>query len=292
MRSQVDITAEIARRQHGRVARQQLLAAGVDAPRIRRWVAGGRLRLVHRGVYAVGHDAPSWRADYMAAVLALGPGAAISYRAATRLLSLRRGPAPRPEVTVPSTAERRRPGVVVHRVGTLDRHDVAMVDGIPVTTVPRTLLDLASTTTPEELTRLCHEAWIHHRTTPDHIDACIHRNPTKKSAAKLRRAQRADVLLSDLERRFVTLLRRHDLPRPRTNIDHNHDKVDCHWPAHDLTIELLSYRFHATRRAFETDVARRRRSNHVAYTYGDVVERPRQTADEVAALLAACQLSA
>jgi hypothetical protein len=91
---------------------------------------------------------------------------------------------------------------------------------------------------------------------PRHIEACIARNPTKPGAAKLERAHSADVLLSDLEHRFVTLLRHHGLPRPRTNI------------------------------------ARRRRSNHVAYTYGDVVERPAQTADEVGALLAACQLSA
>jgi hypothetical protein len=293
MRSLFDISVDLARQQHGRVARRQLLEAGVDPFRIRRWLADGRLRAVHRGVYAVGHDAPSWHGDYMAAVLACGPGAVVSHRAAARLLGLlRRVAAPRPEVTVPSTAERRRPGITVHRVARLDRHDVAVFDGIPVTTVPRTLLDLAPSTAPEDLTRLCHEAWVHHRTTPHHIDACIRRNPCKKSAAKLRRAQRADVLLSDLESRFVTLLRRHGLPEPRTNIDHNADKVDCHWPAEKLTIELLSYRFHATRQAFEADVARRRRSNHVAYTYGDVVERPRQTADEVGALLVACQLSA
>jgi hypothetical protein len=292
MRGEFDIVAGIARRQHGRVARRQLLAEGVDGRRIDRWVADGRLRVVHRGVYAVGHEAPSWRGDYMAAVLACGPAAAISYRAAAHLLSLRRGRPPRPEVTVASTAERRRPGIVVHRVGELDRLDVAVVDGIPVTTVPRTLLDLAPSTAPEDLTRLCHEAWIHHRTSPAHVDACIARNPTKKGAAKLRRAQRADVLLSDLEHRFVALLKRHHLPKPRTNIDHNADKVDCHWPRHGLTIELLSYRFHGTRQAFEADVARRRRSNHVAYTYGDVVERAGQTADEVGALLAACQLSA
>jgi hypothetical protein len=158
--------------------------------------------------------------------------------------------------------------------------------------LPATLLDLAPTTPPEELTRLCHEAWIHHRMRPRHIEACIARNPTKPGAAKLRRAQSSDVLLSDLEHRFLALLQAHHLPRPRTNIDHHNDKVDCHWPAQNLTIELVSYRYHATRHAFEQDVARRRRSRHVAFTYGDVVERAAQTADEVGALLAACQLSA
>jgi hypothetical protein len=88
-----------------------------------------------------------------------------------------------------------------------------------------------------------------------------------------------------LEDAFVAMLASHGLPVPRTNIDHRGDKVDCHWPAVGLTIELLSYRFHGSRRAFEADVARRRRSNHLAYTYGDVVERPTRTVAELAALL-------
>ncbi len=167
-----------------------------------------------------------------------------------------------------------------------EHHGVYAV-GIPITTVPRTLLDLAPTLTREQLTRACHEAWVHHRTTPEHIEACIARNPHKPGAAKLREAQSGDVLLSDLERRFVTLLRSHGLPLPRTNIDLAGDKVDCHWPALNVTIELHSYRCHATRHAFETDLARRRRSNHTPFSYGDVVERPRQTIAELRALLSA-----
>jgi hypothetical protein len=228
----------------------------------------------------------------MAAVLACGEGAVLSHRPAAYELGLLRGAPPPPEVTVPTTAERRRPGIVIHRVKALHPLDASTLGHIPVTTVPRILLDLAPTTTPTQLTQMCHEAWIHHRTTPGQIEACIARNPYKPAAAKLRRAQSADVTLSDLEDRFAQLLRAHHLPLPRTNIDHHGDKVDCHWPDHDLTIELLSYRFHGSRRAFEADVARRRRSNHIAYTYGDVFERPAQTAAEVRALLAACQLSA
>jgi len=93
------------------------------------------------------------------------------------------------------------------------------------------------------------------------------------------------VTLSELERGFLKLLRAHGLPRPRTNIDHLGDKVDCHWPQLGLTLELLSYRFHASRAAFEQDVARRRRSNHVAYTYGDVFERAGQTIADLRARL-------
>jgi hypothetical protein len=277
--------AWIAGRQHGRVARRQLLAAGIDAKQIDRWLADGRLRRVHDGVYAVGHTAPSTDADYMAAVLAGGPGAALSHRAAAHKLRLLRGAPPPPEVTVPTTAQRRRPGIVIHRVKHLHVLDHATEDNIAITIVPRILLDLAPSTPPNELARLCHEAWVHHNCGPDKVEACIARNPNKPGAAKLRRALGSDITLSFLEDAFLKLLDHHDLPRPRTNIDHNVDKVDCHWPHLALTIELLGYRFHATRQAFEHDVARRRRSSHIAYTYGDVVERGAATISELRPLL-------
>jgi len=241
---------------------------------------------VHIGVYAVGHAAPSLRGDYMAAVLAGGEGAVVSHRAAAHLLRLGSGAPPPPEVTVPTTAWRRRPGVVIHRVAELHVLDASTLDGIPITIVPRTLLDLAPRLAPAELARACHEAWIHHRTTPHQIEACIARNPRKPGARKLRRALGADVTLSALEDGFLALLDAHELPRPRTNVDRHGDKVDCHWPDHGLMVELLSYRFHGTRHAFEADVARRRRSNHLAYTYGDVFEHATRTAAELARLLA------
>ena len=159
-----------------------------------------------------------------------------------------------------------------------------MLDGVPITTVPRVLLDLAPRSAPGNLTRMCHEAWIHHHTTPGQIAACVARNPHKPGATKLRRAHGADVLLSHLENGFKALLRRSGLPPPRTNIDVDGDKVDCHWPALGLTVELHSWRYHATRQAFETDLARRRRSKHLAYSYGDVFERGPQTAAELAGI--------
>jgi hypothetical protein len=286
MPGQFAIVVGIACRQHGRVCREQLLAAGVDGKRIDRWLGDSRLTLVHRGVYAVGHQAPSLRGDYMAAVLACGEGAVLSHRAATQILRLLPGVAAPPEVTVPTLAGRQRPGIVIHRVkALLHPRDVAIVDGIPITTVPRALLDMAPSLEPRELTRACHEAWIRHRTSPRDVEACIARNPKKHGGAKLRTALGSDATLSKLEDGFLALLHAHGLPRPRTNIDHHGDKVDCHWPQLGLTVELLSFRFHGTRRAFETDVARRRRSNHIAYTWGDVFERPHETIAELAATM-------
>jgi hypothetical protein len=284
MRSSFDTAGRIAARQHGRVSRAQLLAAGVTSSQIARWLADGRLRRIHVGVYAVGHVAHSVRGDYMAAVLACGlEGAALSHRAAAHLLQIHSSRrTPRLEVTVASTAGRGRPGIAIHRVRRLHPLDRWIVDHIPVTGVERTLLDMAPLLSAPDLGRACHEAWVHHRTTPKKVAACMQRNPHRPGAGKLRLAVAGDVTLSVLEDGFVALLRRHAMPLPRTNVDHAGDKVDCHWPQIGLTVELLSYGFHASRHAFEADVARRRRSNHLAFTYGDVFERASQTAAELA----------
>ena len=280
-----DTIALVAGSQHGRITHEQLRACGLTRDQIKGYRERGFLRPRHVGVYAVGHEAPSQHAELMAAVLACGGGAAASHRSAGHALGIVPVRPPLPEVTVPTTAGAERKGIRIHRVSDLDPRDVMRHVGIPITIVPRVLLDLAPVLTPTELTRACHEAWVRHRTTPAQVEACIARNPTKKGAGKLRRALGADVTLSMLEDGFIDLLDRHDIPRPRTNVDVEGDKVDCHWPAHGLTVELLGYRFHASRQAFEQDVARRRRSNHVAYTYGDVFERADETAAELIALL-------
>ncbi len=173
----------------------------------------------------------------------------------------------------------------------LHPYDVTVHEGIPITSVPRVLLDMAPRLSPAKLGRACHEAWVHHNTTPAHVEACIARNPNKPGIAKLRYALGSDVTLSDLEDAFLALLARTGLPLPRTNIDHKGDKVDCHWSEHGFTVELLSFRFHATREGFEKDVSRRRRSQHVPYTYGDVVERGDATAADLRQRLAFTRLA-
>ena len=277
--------ARIASGYHGRVSRAQLLAAGVDPDRIKRWIRDGRLRPVHKGVYAVGHTAPSVLARYAGAVLASGDGARLSHFADAHVLRLLKGPPPRPEVSVPTTAHRRRPGIIIRRVREIPAQDTGTLHGIPILSVARTLLDLAARLTAQQLTRACHEAWHRHGTSPDDIERCIARNPHKKGISKLRRALGADDVLSPLETGFLRLMCEYALPPPRTNIDVAGDKVDCHWPEHDLTVELHSYRFHATRQAFENDIARRRRSGHLPFSYGDVFDRGPQTAGEIASRL-------
>src|SRR3954454_2895885 len=135
------VIARLATSQYGVVTRAQLLRAGVTTHEIRGRVRTGALLCVHRGVYRAGHRAPSVEADYLAAVLACGAGARLSGRAAAHLLGLLKGRAPKPEVTAPR--QRQVPGVRVRR-GRIDPIDRATHRGIPVTAVPRTLIDLAA----------------------------------------------------------------------------------------------------------------------------------------------------
>src|SRR5215211_1209025 len=134
--------ARIASGAHGVVTRAQLLDAGVTAKQIRRRVAAGSLIRVHPGVYRAGHRAPSTEASYLAAVLAAGDDAVVSGLAAAHLWELVKGAAPSPEVA--SLTERRIQGVRTHRCRFLNASDVAAVRGIPVTSVSRTLVDIAA----------------------------------------------------------------------------------------------------------------------------------------------------
>lgn len=125
------------------VGQAQLVALGLSARAIRYRIVAGRLVRLHRGVFAVGHDAVSADGRRLAAVLACGSGAVLSHRSAAALWGLRPY-AGRPEVSIPSQACRSVPGVAIHRSRSLVSADVMAVEGIPCTTVARTLVDLAA----------------------------------------------------------------------------------------------------------------------------------------------------
>jgi Transcriptional regulator, AbiEi antitoxin len=282
------LLARVSGRQHGVVTRAELLAAGVSEAGIQRRVRKGTLHVEHPGVYRVGHRAPSVEARYLAGVRACGEGALLSGRAAAYLLSLIKGPPPAPEVT--TRTWRRVRGVTTHRGSTRDATEVR---GIPVTTVPRTLVDLAATETLDDLARACHEAGVRYGTTPKQVEALLARRPNAPGAANLRAVLRGDtpVTLSKLESRFLSLLQDSGLPLPQTNKMAGGRRVDARWPDGKLTIELDSYRYHHTRHAWEQDrrrerEARARGDEFRRYTYGDVFEDPRLMMKELYALLA------
>ena len=204
--------ARIAGEQHGVDHAGQLRAAGLSAGGDQ---AAGRARgsllPEFRGVYRVGHRAPSLEARYLAAVFACGEGALLSGRAAAHLYGLIKGTAPPPEVTAPT--ERRVTGVTTHRSRTLDPRDATIVQGIPATTIPRTLVDLAAGLTFDELARACHEAEVRYRLKPRQVDAALERRPKPPGGAALRAVLHGEarVTLSKLERGFLALLKREGL---------------------------------------------------------------------------------
>lgn len=135
--------ARLGAAQHGVVAFHELRAAGLGVGAINLRVRNGRLHRLRRGVFAVGHTSLSREGRWLAAVLALGEGAVLSHVSAAALWGLRPSSSAVTHVTVPTAAGRRpRARIVVHRSRTLGMHDVAKREGIAVTSVARTLLDL------------------------------------------------------------------------------------------------------------------------------------------------------
>jgi very-short-patch-repair endonuclease len=275
--------ARIARTQHGVVTARQLLGAGMSRAGITRRTQQGLLHREYRGVYRVGHRAPSVEARYLAAVLACGEGAALSHHAAAHHLGLRRGAPPAPEVTAPAARAVR--GVITHKgaAGSIIHR------GIPTVTVPRTIVALAPLLSIDALGELCHRAGILHRTRPQ--DVPFHGAP---GAAKLRAILHGDhpTILSRLESDFVAALRAEGLVLPQTNRRHEEGYVDCRWPGRRLTVELDSYRFHHSRHAWEQDnrrdrAARARGDEVRRYTWADVHEHRAAMLADLSRLLGA-----
>lgn len=282
--------AALASARHGVVTRPELLAAGLTAKQIKARIGKGTLLREYRGVYRVGHRAPSTKAVYLAAVLAVGDDAVLCGRAAAYMWGLVKGEPPAPEVM--GVTERRVAGVATRRTRRPDPRDVAVVHGIPATAVARTLVDLAAELPAEALARACHEAGIRYGTTPREVLTVLARRPRSRGAARLRRVVEGDVhvTLSALEARVLKLLADDGLVLPLTNRPAGGRRVDCRWPEHRLTVELDGYRFHNSRYAWEQDrrrerEARARGDDFRRYTYGDVFENPAPMMAELRSVL-------
>jgi Protein of unknown function (DUF559) len=251
--------AAVAASQHGVIARRQLSALGYSAKAIDGKIARGHLHSVHLGVYAVGHPRLVGPGRWMAAVLACGPGALISHLSAAALWGLLKALGSLIDVTAPRSREG-RPGIALHRPRRLHAADRAMVDGIPVTSVARTLLDLAATR-PLLLERAFEAADRLDLLDLRAIEHVLERSrgcPGRPALAALLTDHRgpAPVTRSELERRFLDVRRDAGLPRPSTNLFVAGHEVDAVWPDHRLAVELDSHEFHRTRAAFERDRVR------------------------------------
>lgn len=257
--------AELAGRQHGVVARRQLLDLGIRRSAIESRLARGQLHQIHQGAYAVGHRCLTRHGRWMAATLSAGPNAVLSHRSAAQLWQLLPFSPIAVELTRPTRFRSRR-GICAH-CSPLPADEVAVVEGIPATSVPRTLLDLAAISPGWQLEKAFNEVEVRGLTDKLSIPDLLRRYPRRQGTAALRALMQDDGRprgrrRSDLEDRFVALLTETDLPRPRLNahlfVRGRFFELDCLWTEQRVIVELDGGAAHRTRRAFEEDRERDR----------------------------------
>ena len=247
----------MAAQQGGVVAARQLLALGIRKGAIDYWLRCRRLHVVHRGVYAVGHPVLGETGRLWAALLACGPGAVISHRSAARLWGIRPNNRSAIDVTVPGRTRHRRKGIDIHLVRHLDPRDVTTVDGIPMTTVARALLDMAEVIPKSQLPRAIAEAeylrLLDLKAVQDVLSRSSGRRGQRPLSAALTDVAPKERTRSDLEEAFLEFCDQRAIPRPKVNTKIDGHEVDMVWLEYGLIVELDGYQAHRTRRAFEAD---------------------------------------
>jgi Transcriptional regulator, AbiEi antitoxin/Protein of unknown function (DUF559) len=255
--------AELAERQFGVVSLDQLRQLGLGERGVRHRVRAGRLRRLYRGVYAVGHGVLRCEGRWMAAVLACGEGAVLSHGSAAAHWELLGSAAAKIDVTARVSRERVE-GIRLHRSRSLDARDTTGHGGIPITTVARTLLDLAATVRAVRLERALAQAQrlqlYDHRAITDVI---ARSNGHRGTGVLAKATSRNDPkwTRNDYEAWFLALVREAGLPEPLVNEslaapDHPALDPDFCWPTHRLIVETDGWETHRTRAAFEQDRAR------------------------------------
>jgi len=194
----------------------------------------------------------------MAAVLACGPRALLSHRGAATLLGLLVFSHSLPDVTAPGRSRAAHEGIVVHLPRQLHTEDEATEDGIPVTSVARTLLDLAEVVRPRLLERAVENAERLGMFDLGAVERLIDRSHGRRGLRALNAALRdyrgtPAFTRSELERLFLDLCSDAGLPKPHVNAWIAGSEVDTVWPDRRLVVELDSHEFHGSRAAFERD---------------------------------------
>ncbi|MGE5281499.1 MAG: hypothetical protein ACM3N0_04100 [Chloroflexota bacterium] len=245
----------MAREQHGVVSTWQLAALGYSKDEIGNGVASGRLHPIHHAAYAVGHAGISRHGQCMAAVLSCGEDALLSHRSAAWLWGLTKRFYLPVEVTA-SSPRRTREAIRVHSAAALTLKDRASHEGIPVTAVPRTFLDFAAAD-PFYLGQALDNARRLGLLDLIAMDELISRSKGFRGVARLRTAleihRPGAFTRSGLERSFLALVRRAGLPRPSTNVFIEGCELDAYWSAERFAVELDTYDYHGSPRAFEED---------------------------------------
>jgi predicted transcriptional regulator of viral defense system len=294
------LAAELASEQHGLASLDQLKRIGFTETTIHKRINTGRLHPVQQGVYAVGHRPQTREARYMAAVLACGPDALLSHRSAVDLQGLREDRRGRIDVTAPNRRGRSPAGINAHRDGSLVVADRTEVDGIPCTSVARTLLDYAGVAPIWELRRALGEAEVLRILDVSAARDLIKRSKGRRGVARFRMVldelhPQTRRTRSEMERMFLRLCSRAELPEPEVNvplrIGNGVLKPDFLWRDAALIVETDSRRFHATARASLDDPRREQRLQLAGWrvsrcTWWEIEHEPRRLAETIRGLLA------
>jgi very-short-patch-repair endonuclease len=277
--------SRIADVQKGFAQREQLFRAGFGRGSIAYRLSTGRLRERYRGVYLVDRLSPDPLGEEWAAVLYFGGHAVLSHRSAAAIWGLL-GPIPgEVNITAVGVDRRSRKGLRVHRAKRLDRRDLRSRDGLPVTSPPRTIVDLASDPDLEEALAVALQRDL---AGPREIQAAMARTPRCTGAARLRalleHREASGLTRSWTERRMRALLRRAELPQPVANAPLLGYVADFLWPEYRLIVEVDGFNFHSSRSAFEHD--RRRDQKLAAAGYTVIRVTRRQLMEEPYAVIA------
>jgi hypothetical protein len=269
--------AAAADRDHGVIDAAGLHALGASTRQIQHRVATGRLIVLYRGVYAVGHRRLTLEGRWLAAVKACGPGAVLSHRDAAALWDLLPAIRAAIHITVPPTGRAKRNGLVLHRC-LIDADSVTVRNRITVTTPTRTLVDLASTATRAQLIRAVEAAQHHHLLDLPSMRSAAAGRPGAKALIELTQDELPHTR-SELEAAFLAVLDAAGIERPVMNVVIHGREVDAYWPDRSLAVELDSRRHHLSPRAFEQD---RRRDGDLhrhgiatlRFTYAQITRDP------------------
>jgi very-short-patch-repair endonuclease len=246
--------ARIAARQDNVITGDQLTAAGLGRGAIAHRVKAHTMQRLHVSVYLLGAAPPTPMARARAAALACGPDAVVSHRSAACLFGLLPETTGDVDVTIPGRNQAPRSGIRRHRVKSLPRHHVTNVNGIKVTSIARTICDLAATESPHATEQAFQEALYREIVTDKALQAVLDREPRRRGAPVIRALlENPSLTRSERERRLLKLIEQAGLPKPLTNVPLNGYKADVFWPQYNLILEFDGWHAHGHRHAFESN---------------------------------------